>query len=150
MKKTIIVISAIVLIFASVVGAAEKKPRKPSIAKLNAHKIKSAADMFSAELSKRGIKSVQVESFTDAKGAVTPLGKEVADELRRQIYEAAKGAYGVKAIGGEAVVRGTVLQFKGKDRWQMDVKLLKDGSVISAFEGLLLRKAEPAPAKKKK
>lgn len=150
MAKTHAFIAAFVLLFYSLTYA-------DSLASDNVWRLRRAAEIFASEIKKRGEPkeakdsrcgschkgkvngiTVNVPEFSDIRGRPIGEADEVTEEFKRQLQSA--GHFLIFSDDAEFEVKGVLLPFKGRQKWRLSLRLLRMGSPIASYEGILVRK----------
>lgn len=118
--------------------------KQPPLGEVHLQKLKRISKFIAEELTKRGIKTVVVEDFKDYEGKPSAEGSSMAKEFKKQL--SFNKGFTIVDEAGETVIKGTIIPFKGKRKWKLELRLLKadTGDVITSYTGILLK-----PLKKK-
>lgn len=110
-------------------------------------KLKRIAAIVSDAITKRSIKTVAVENFTDYKGNPSSRGAAMSNEFRKQLEKAGKGSFVIVSENAEATVKGVLLPFKSGNKWRLDIKTVagEKDNVIDSYTGIFKK-----PVKTKK
>jgi len=137
--KILSVLIAFVFLFvftADVLLAEKGQKQNPPLSKQQIQKLRDIAVIIAGEITRRNIKTVTVMDFKDIKGNPSKMGKTVAAEFRKQMGAYGKTNFMVKDSGGDALVTGMFLPFKGGDKWRLDIKVLSpDNRLITSYSG---------------
>lgn len=121
------------------IAMSEKTLQYYPSAKEHSQKIKQIAGIISVELSRRGIKTVEVREFTDIRGRPSAPGKDISKEFERHLAIAGGNIFKVVKGNAGAVVTGTLTPFKEKEKWQIKIEVIsaETGAIITAYTGIL-------------
>lgn len=139
-----LLLSGILMLSISVPAFSAQKGQKkpPSLPKEHVQKLKRIAGIISGELVKKGIQTVIVEDFIDLEGRHSSDGKLMAQELANQLTTIGKNSFSVIKSNASAIVKGTLIPFKGKKKWKLEIKVVYSdtGNIITSYTGILKTK----------
>jgi hypothetical protein len=103
-----------------------------------AHKIRieRLAQRIADDISLRGIKTVEIGNFTDLKGRSQAFEKAITLRFKKALIRASKGRFSIVDNKGEILIKGTVLPYKEKERFDLKIDLTSDGTVLSSYSSI--------------
>ncbi len=131
-----------VFLFSIAILSAEKGMEQQSLPKEHVKKLKRIAEFVAGELTRRAIKTVTVEDFTDFYGKPSATGTKMAREFSKQLAVIGDKNFSVLPSSAEAIVKGTLIPFKEGGKWKLDIKVISSdrGKIITSYTGILKKK----------
>ncbi len=107
-----------------------------TLSKEHKAKLERLAQRIADDISLRGIKTVEIENFTDLKGRSRALEKAITLRFKKALIRASKGRFSVVDNKGEILIKGTVLTYKEKNRFDLKIELTSNGTVLSTYSSI--------------
>jgi hypothetical protein len=107
-----------------------------TLSKAHKTKIERLAQRIADDISLRGIKTVEIGNFTDLKGRSRALEKAITLRFKKALIRASKGRFSIVDNKGEILIKGTVLPYKEKERFDLKIDLTSDGTVLSSYSSI--------------
>jgi len=143
-KELLKILCCLIFLFPITALPAEKgQEQRPSLPKEHVQKLKRIADFIAGEAIRRGIKTVMVEDITDLKNRPSKEGKAMSQEIEKQLFAYGSKYFSVVKNNAAAVVRGTLVPFKGRNKWQLNMKLIEaeTNKIIAVYTGIFMTKS---------
>lgn len=99
-------------------------------------KIKKIAQIFTEELINRKIKNVIIHDFVDLKGRTGHFERKLTEKFRKALIKAKKGRFKILTKDAEVIIRGTVIPYAERDRFDLKIELIKGNEVIFTYTGI--------------
>lgn len=95
------------------------------LTKAHEQKIERIATILTEELVNRRIKTVILLNFVDLKGKTGPFERSLTERFRKALIKVRKGRFKVFTRDAEVIIRGTVIPYAEKDRFDLKIELIK-------------------------
>lgn len=100
-------------------------------------RINRISGFLAAEIAEKGAKTVRVEPFKDAKGRNTDECRLLRDEFFKALSSADKGITVTKTGKADAILSGTLIPFKGREKWRLMISVVHaaNSELITSYVG---------------
>jgi len=129
-------ISILLFLFISLTPYLSLASKEITLSKEHKAKLERLAQRMADDISQRGIKTVEIRDFTDLKGRSRRLEKAITLRFKKALIRASKGRFSVVANKGEILIKGTVLPYKEKERFDLKIELISNGTVLSTYSSI--------------
>ncbi|MCX7793536.1 MAG: hypothetical protein N2257_03890 [Thermodesulfovibrionales bacterium] len=108
-------------------------------------KIEKIALILSEELASRNIKGVTLKNFFDLRGRTGSFEKILSEKLRKALIKFSKRRFKVFTKDSEFIIKGTVIPYSEKNRFDLKIELIKiktqsqDEEVLFTYTGIFKR-----------
>ncbi|MFN3739740.1 MAG: hypothetical protein ACK4TF_03575 [Thermodesulfovibrionales bacterium] len=125
-------LSLILLLGINSVYCTERK-----LTKTHQQKIEKIATILTEELVNRKIKTVILRNFVDLKGRTGPFEQSLTYEFRKALIKVKKGRFKIFTKDAEVIIRGIVIPYAEKDRFDLKIELFKSPAGKDGSEEIL-------------
>lgn len=111
------------------------------LTKTHQQKIERIATIIAEETVNRKIKAVTVLNFVDLKGSSSTFERKLTDKFKKALLKVKKDRFRILTKDAEVIIRGTVIPYAEKDRFDLKIELIKPGmegseEVLFAYTGI--------------
>lgn len=97
------------------------------LTKTHEQKIERIAMILTEEIVNRKIKTVILQNFVDLKARTGPFERSLTERFRKALIKVRKGRFKIFTKDAEVIIRGTVIPYAEKDRFDLKIELIKPG-----------------------
>lgn len=95
------------------------------LTKTHQQKIEKIATIITEEIVNRKIKTIILRKFVDLKGRTGSFEQRLTYEFRRALIKVKKGRFKIFTKDAEVIIRGVVIPYAEKDRFDLKIELIK-------------------------
>ncbi|MGB9716758.1 MAG: hypothetical protein ACPL1G_10215 [Thermodesulfovibrionales bacterium] len=106
-------------------------------------KMEKIASILAEEISNRKIRTVVLKDFVDLKAKTGTFERALTERFRKALIKVRKGRFKIFTKDGEVIIRGTVIPYVEKERFDLKIELIKpsapgeeSGDVIFTYTGI--------------
>ena len=99
-------------------------------------KLEKIAQMIADDISRRGIKTVEIKDFTDLKGRSLAHEKAITLSFKKSLIRVSKGRFTIVDSNGQVLIKGIVIPYREKERFNLKIELISNGTVLSSYSSI--------------